>query len=200
MVMQMRCHVLTDDVPFCDCYRAGSDPKSLPCASCKYCLRAHNQWSRFSEEVDDFPLAVRTVNLVKPVSRSVPWITGYTMSEMSKIHSSDPCLAKLIAWISSEKGPEQRELYLSSVDDKHFYICRKQLLYKDGLLYYKWKKEAGDRLSLMVADKLKQEVMSLNNDIPLSGHMGIKNLASEKQSFMWYKLKKRCGTVCEVLF
>ena len=60
---------ITDDVSFCDCYRAGSDTK-LPCAGCKYCLRAHNQWSRFSEGVDDIvPLAVRTVNLVKPVSR-----------------------------------------------------------------------------------------------------------------------------------
>ena len=149
-----------------DCYRAGSDPKSLPCAGCKHCLRAHNQWSRFSEEVDDVPLAVRTVNLVKPVSRSVPWITGYTTSEMSEIQSSDPCLGKLTAWISSEE-PEQRELYLSSPAVKHSYICRKQLLYKDGLLYYKWKEEAGDRLLLMVADKLKQEVMSLNHDIPL---------------------------------
>ena len=77
---------ITDDVPFCDCYRADSDPKLLPCAGCKYYLRAHNQWSRFSEEVDDVvPITVRTVNLVKPVSRSVPWITGYTMSEMSEI-------------------------------------------------------------------------------------------------------------------
>ena len=183
---------VTDDIPFCDCYRAGSDPNSLPCAGCKYCLRAHNQWSRFSEEVDDVvPLAVRTVNLVKPVSRSVPWITGYTTREMSEIQSSDPCLGKLIAWILSEKEPEQRELYLGSPAVKHFYICRKQLLYKDGLLYYKWKEEAGDRFLLMVADKLKQEVMSLNHDIPLSGHMGIaKTLARVKQSFMWYNLRK----------
>ena len=61
---------------------------------------------------------------MKPVSRSVPWITGYTMSEMSEIQTSDPCLGKLIAWISSEKEPEQRELYPSSPAIKHFYICR----------------------------------------------------------------------------
>ena len=48
-----------------------------------------------------------------------------------------------------------------------------------------------DRLLLMVAHKLKQEVMSLNHDIPLSGHMGIaKTLARVKQSFMWYNLRK----------
>ena len=40
--------------------------------------------------------------MVKPVSRSVPWITVYTTSEMREIQSCDPCLGKLIVWISSE--------------------------------------------------------------------------------------------------
>ena len=34
----------------------------LPCGGCKYCTRAHEQWSRFLEEVDDvLPLAVRHI-------------------------------------------------------------------------------------------------------------------------------------------
>ena len=177
---------ISDDMSFCDCYRAGSDPESFPCGGCRYCTRAHNQWSRFSEDVDDVvPLAVKTVNVIKPVSRSEPWITGYSKDELREIQSVDPCVGKLITWIANDMEPEQRELYPSSPDVKHFYICRKQLMYKDNLLYYRWEEEAGNRLLLMVPNQLKQEVMSLNHDLPLSGHMGIvKTLARIKQSLM----------------
>ena len=60
-------------------------------------------------------------------------------------------------------------------------------MYKYNLLYYRWEEEVGNRLLLMVPDQLKQEVMSLNHDLPLSGYVGIvKTLARIKQSFMWY--------------
>ncbi|CAG2224296.1 unnamed protein product [Mytilus edulis] len=53
---------IPDDVPECDCYRAGLDPTTLPCHGCKYCLRAHEQWSRFGNDVDDvIPLATKSV-------------------------------------------------------------------------------------------------------------------------------------------
>ena len=45
----------------CDCYQAGTDLKNLKCGGCPYCTRAHHQWSRFDEEVDDVvPLSFRT--------------------------------------------------------------------------------------------------------------------------------------------
>ena len=34
---------LPDDIPRCDCYRAGSEVASLQCGGCKYCSRAHQQ-------------------------------------------------------------------------------------------------------------------------------------------------------------
>lgn len=46
--------------PPCDCYDAGKDVKELPCGGCKYCQKAHGQWSRFEEDIDDVvTLAVR---------------------------------------------------------------------------------------------------------------------------------------------
>ena len=43
----------------------------------------------------------------------------------------------------------------------------------------------------MVPEKLKNEVISYNHDLPLTGHMGIvKTIARVKQSFMWYGLTK----------
>ena len=53
---------IPDEVPFCDCYTANRDPSSLPCGGCKYCQRAHDQWSRFEDDIDDVvSLAVKTV-------------------------------------------------------------------------------------------------------------------------------------------
>ena len=67
---------IPDDVQFCDCYKAGSEPETLPCGGCKYCTRAHNQWSRFEEDVDYVvPLAVKRVT--ESSSNSV-WIEDYS--------------------------------------------------------------------------------------------------------------------------
>ncbi|VDI23541.1 Hypothetical predicted protein [Mytilus galloprovincialis] len=48
---------------YCDCYNAGADVENLPCKGCQYCQRAHTQWSRFLNDVDDvIPLAKRQVS------------------------------------------------------------------------------------------------------------------------------------------
>lgn len=53
---------IPDELPYCDCYMAGRRPTDLPCGGCQFCVRAHSQWSRFGDDVDDVvPLAIRTV-------------------------------------------------------------------------------------------------------------------------------------------
>ena len=37
----------------CSSYRLGVKPEDLPCGGCKKCAKAHENWSRFTEEVDD---------------------------------------------------------------------------------------------------------------------------------------------------
>lgn len=34
-------------------YNSGTRVGDLPCKGCRYCQRAHVQWERFSEDVDD---------------------------------------------------------------------------------------------------------------------------------------------------
>ena len=183
---------IPDPYPFCDCYKAGLEPSQLPCHGCKYCTRAHTQWSRFNEDVDDVvPLAIRTVDTGEPMEPSSIWITGHTKEQLQDAQLADPCLQKLISWISNDIEPKQKELSLCSPDVKRFYLNRAHLLYKNGLLYYQWKDEVGERLLLLIPDSLKQEVMSLNHDIPLTGHMGItKTIARIKKSYTWYGLSR----------
>ena len=60
---------LPSDLPECDCYTAGRDPKSLPCQGCDYGTKAHEKWNRFCEDIDDVvPLAVRNVSILEETS------------------------------------------------------------------------------------------------------------------------------------
>ena len=68
---------IPDEEEFCDCYRAGIDLESLPCGGCKFCSRAHHQWSRFQEDVDDVVLlAARSVSYSDTAAYT--WLQGYS--------------------------------------------------------------------------------------------------------------------------
>ena len=56
---------IPDTLQPCDCYNAGIKVEELPCGGCRYCQRAHQQWARFEEDVDDVvPLAIKGSALV----------------------------------------------------------------------------------------------------------------------------------------
>ena len=44
---------IKDPLKECDCYRAENKVEDLPCGGCSYCQRAHRQWARFNEDIDD---------------------------------------------------------------------------------------------------------------------------------------------------
>ena len=98
-------------------------------------------------------------------------------------------MKKLIHWIINDIEPEQNELFLCSPDVKYFYRNKTHLSYQNGLLYYHWKDQLGGKLLLIIPECLKEEVMSLNHDISLTGHMSIaKTIAHIKNRSAWYKL------------
>ena len=56
---------IPDTLQPCDCYNAGIKVEELPCGGYCYCQRAHQQWARFEEDVDDVvPLAIKGSALV----------------------------------------------------------------------------------------------------------------------------------------
>ncbi len=79
---------IPDTLPACDCYSAGSDPTTLPCGGCAYCKRAHAQWSRFLDDVDDvIPLAVRAIHLSEPENKCFPAVC-YSNSGSARLSPS----------------------------------------------------------------------------------------------------------------
>ena len=92
---------------------------------------------------------------------------------MQEAQLADSSLKKLIHWVSNDIEPEQNKLFLCSPDVKYFYRNKTHLSFQNGLLYYHWKDQLGGKLLLIIPECLKEKVMSLNHDIPLTGHMGI---------------------------
>ena len=181
---------IPDEEEFCDCYRAGIDLESLPCGGCKFCSRAHHQWSRFQEDVDDVvPLAVRSVSYSDTAVYT--WLEGYSHEQLSKAQKDDFCVGKLIDWVSKDITPKQSKVSLCSPSVKYFYINRHQLVYQNELLLYKWTDNHSEKFLFVVPDSLKEEIMSLNHDLPLTGHMGIvKTVSRIRNSYIWYKMNE----------
>ena len=137
--------IIPDETGFSNCYQAGVDLADLPCQGCKFCTRAHQQWSRFESDV--VPLAIRTVS-VSPDELDVRWIHSYTEEELSQLQRNDPCLKKLTVWLQTDITPSQRELSLCSPTVKYFYLNRSHLSYRNNLLWYSWKDVIGGKTTI----------------------------------------------------
>ena len=186
---------MSDGLEYCNCYHAGTSPSQLPCGGCKYCVKAHEQWSRFQEDVDDIvPLAIRTVNINSSSDgASTFWGPGYNRDQLRDAQLSDVDLGKIITWLEEASEPTESVLSLSSREVKYYWLNRKQLVMKDGLLFYQWEQIGGRKLLFVVPTALREEVLQSCHDVKASGHLGQKKtLAKLKMFFIWYGMSKHC--------
>jgi len=161
---------LKDDITPCNCYFAGQGINDLPCGGCRFCKRAHEQWGRFHDEVDDIvPLAVTQVRTVQLGSRvgeqevadGTAWCQLIPKETIRGQQQGDPDIAAVMKWAQDGVDLTQAELARSGPSVKYFWLVREQLSLRDGVLYYKWE-EAPPRWLLVVPKELKQMVMESN--------------------------------------
>ncbi|CAG2251987.1 unnamed protein product [Mytilus edulis] len=129
---------IPDCLEDCDCYNAGADVENLPCKGCQYCQRAHTQWSRFLNDVDDvIPLAKRQVSPLEvkivsveenPNNQSDESVTssiqGLQASSFNSADSIDHDMTQLnteedtihINWMQSYSPQQLRQLQLQDPD------------------------------------------------------------------------------------
>ncbi len=195
---------LPDNLPFCDCYEAGSTVQDLPCGGCKFCERAHEQWSRFENDVDDvLPLAVRAVSsgmtqsldgdIMDPVVSVNTVAVDLSAENFKKEQSKDPDFAVVLRWLQDHSEPTVLELSLASPAVKYYWQHRQQLQLKDGVLYYRWQDPSQDVWKLVVPATLRDGVMSSLHDDPLAGHLGQRNTTLlVKGRYIWFNLSADC--------
>ena len=164
----------------CDCYRAGQELESLPCGGCDYCGRAHEQWRRFEEEVDNVvPLAMRQIT-----------VTGYTSEEMREEQLKDPDLRTVIGWLNG--NPDPLELSTASSEAKHLWKHRVDLMIEDGVLRYRWH-GVDESPKLVLPRSLRQEALRLHHDVPLAGHYSTeKTLEKLRRTMFWPGMRQDC--------
>ena len=84
---------IPDNKP-CPDMKVDIDPTQLPCGGCKYCTRAHKNWGKFTEDVDD----------VVPLGRTV---------ETTEVHAA-------LSWLFNEKESHDMEfVFQESSSDLH---------------------------------------------------------------------------------
>ena len=126
---------IRDPLKECDCYKAGLSVEELPCGGCPYCRRAHRQWARFHDDVDDVvPMVIRSIDLDMtqdnsqpqgtqgasnaPVSPHLPrtsnWADSLSSFQLSEAQSNDPNIGIVMHWLEHCYTPTARELQLSS--------------------------------------------------------------------------------------
>ena len=70
----------------CDCYERDIKPEMLPCRGCKKCLRMHEDWQRFQEEVDEIiPLASTHASPGKNIQGATQGLTCSHVTTLSSI-------------------------------------------------------------------------------------------------------------------
>lgn len=210
---------MPDDMEVCNCYHAGEKVEDLPCGGCPYCTRAHTQWARFSEDVDDVvPLAVRELTNVdlqqastsdqvddltsssKPTSgedhdpdpppEPPNWAFQYSKEDLRSYQLKDPDVGLIIQWLEGTP-PEAPGVYLSSPDTKALWLAKRQLRMEDGILFYDWEQPPITRKLFVVPESLKKEVIGWCHDSRTAGHLGRdKTLWRARQSCFWRGMKR----------
>ncbi|MEW8187006.1 MAG: reverse transcriptase domain-containing protein, partial [Candidatus Thiodiazotropha endolucinida] len=189
---------IEDTLKECDCYKAGMSVENLPCGGCPYCRRAHRQWARFNDDVDDVvPLGVRSVVICgaeqsAPENRVVSnWVESLSSLQLRESQINDPNIGVVIRWIEYPYEPTTRELQLSSPETRALWLTRDQLVFQDGVMYYSWTNIEGRSNCLIVPAELRDKVLYYCHNSKESGHLGqSKTIDRLKEKFYWYGLSR----------
>ena len=179
---------IPDELDPCGNYTAGVNISQLPCGGCRFCTRAHNQWQSFEDDVDYvIPLTVRQISTADQTIVTHLFATG----DLQKAQSGDSDLSKLTGWLQNDHCPSQFELSLSSPAVKYFWSNKSQLVFFDGILYYKWEDPINPRHLLLAPKELQSKIMKYCHDHHAAGHLGqSKTYDKVKNCAIWHGMSQ----------
>ena len=193
----------------CSHYKSQIELSDLPCGGCKYCERAHKNWSQFNEEVDDvlplYNLSGRQVcktesydcfepsifetglgSVSDDSSRDVLHDCGCSKKDFISSQEADPELSIILDWCKNNVQPSEYVLSLSSPTSKTYWLNKELfVLDSDGML---WKKDKNDpdKSLLVIPSSVKTEIMRLSHSVPSAGHQSVdRTLGRIKSRFYW---------------
>ena len=164
---------------------------------------AQEQWSTFEDEIDYVtPLSIRQLDTQEIDTQ---WVSKITDEEISDHQKNDPNINQLMLWKKEEYEPSREELKSSSPAVRYFWQCRSQLLFRRGILYYKWDDPVCPKLLLVTPNSMQQEILENCHNKKLAGHLGQnKTLAKLRKYAIWHHMSEDCRlfvqqcTVCSM--
>ena len=96
----------------------------------------------------------------------------YTFQELSGFQKDDSELSTIITWLENKVVPTSHELHLQSPAVKHLWMCRTQLQFQNGILFYHWDDRLDKKLVFLVPKSLQEKVLEFCHDLITSGHLG----------------------------
>ena len=89
---------IPDSVDYCANYTNNIDVNQLPCFPCKFCARAHEQWSRFFDDVDYVVLlSIRKIKLSTDILYPKDnWGLKYSAEDLRKFQDNDQDLSVIL--------------------------------------------------------------------------------------------------------
>lgn len=182
---------MPDKLSYCENFSNSVNIINLPCYPCKFCERAHKQWSRFIEDVDYVvPLSIRRIKLSTTALYTADnWGSKYSPVQFRSFQENDTDLSVVITWLETDYEPTEAELALSSPNVKHLWLVKDLLFFQNRVLYYKFHDILAPRNLLVVPQSLKTEILEYFHDHSYAGHMGRDNtIRNIKKSFYWYQV------------
>lgn len=165
-----------DELTACDCYMAGKHLESLPCGGCAFCTRAHNQWERFEQDVDDvIPLAHHFdyPHVLQAANVQTNWTDSLSPQEKCEEQDKDPNLKIIKFWLCNDIQPSREELMSQAPQVKIMWAHRQLLRLKDGTLVYLWQDQSGEQELFVVPDHLQAKLLDLAHKNVMSAHLGM---------------------------
>ena len=181
---------IPDTLEYCDCYKSGVNVKDLPCGACSFCVRTHEKWYEFDEEVDDVaPLALPIIKVCHLPDSN--WADCLRRNGRAEEQERDSNLRVVRHWLKNHSAPSREELIASSPEVKLFWANRNQLKLVNDVLMYEWKGEE-DKVLLVVPAQSRDLVLRLGHNNSLSGHFGAeKTLGRLRRNFYWPRMSEQ---------
>ena len=176
-------------------YQGMPDLESLPCGGCKYCRKAHKNWGKFLEEVDDVvPLAGRvrrtqTDSDPNIESEEIP-ATQDTDEKVTVSNTlrdrqrEDPDFQPLVEWLLESKIPSEGDLYILSKEAKYYWVNRELFFIHKSIIFRRDPKQGN--VQALIPAKLREEMMEMCHKIPMAAHQGIERTRlAMKSKYYW---------------
>ena len=184
---------IPDNLEVCPHYD-GRNLSDLPCGGCRYCERAHNNWARFDQEVDDvMPLAYKCARVLRnSVAATTNWFEAFSSEEIAKAQREDPDLIIIFDFLESRSEPDEASLFLQSSKSKHYWAIRNLLKLENSIIRYEWRSSNEETKWLtLIPSSMINKCLELAHDNPVAGHMG-RDKTFEKllQSGYWHSIRK----------